>query len=289
MWNALFDSSPLARPSGAFKNGETLEGGELPMIRARQSKSAPVGVVGKVLRILEALDASPNGLQLREISQQTRVNKSTAHRLVANLKNEAYLFRDAVGAYIIGPKLARLGAGIAFHATLRRIARPVLNALSSETKETVNLGIVDGHGVLYLDVIESPHSFRMASRPGMRRPLNCTALGKALLAFLPDEQCEEIYSGLIFDRITPHTIPDLSRLKKDLARIAHRGYSIDDQEVELGARCVAAPIVDGNGRVVAALSISGPTTRVSRERVPAFAQAIKKAARLISTQLRQWA
>src|SRR5215831_4808129 len=91
---------------------------ETMMIRARESKSAPVGVVGKVLRVLEALDASPNGLQLREISQQTRVNKSTAYRFVAHLEKEGYLFRDAVGAYIVGPKLARLGAGVAFHATL---------------------------------------------------------------------------------------------------------------------------------------------------------------------------
>jgi IclR family acetate operon transcriptional repressor len=287
MWDALFQHSPLACPSPDVKNGESFQGGNWSMIRARQSKSAPVGVVGKVLRILEALDASPNGLQLREISQQTRVNKSTAYRFVAHLEKEGYLFRDTVGAYIVGPKLARLGAGVAFHATLRRIARPVLTALSSETKETVNLGILDGHDVLYLDVIESPHSFRMASQPGMHRPLNCTALGKALLAFLPAEQREEIYPGLVFERVTPHTLPNLARLKKDLARIAQRGYSLDDQEVELGARCVAAPVLDGNGRVVAALSISGPTTRVSRERVPAFAQAIRKGARMISIQLRQ--
>ena len=287
MWDALFDSSPVAHPSSGFKNGEIFEGRNWPMIRARESKSAPVGVVGKVLRILEALDASPNGLQLREISQLTRVNKSTAYRFVAHLEKEGYLFRDTAGAYIVGPKLARLGAGVAFHATLRKIARPILTALSTETKETVNLGILDGHDVLYLDVIESPHSFRMASQPGMHRALNCTALGKALLAFLPDEQREEIYPRLIFERVTPHTIPNLARLKKDLARIAQRGYSVDDQEVELGARCVAAPVLDGNRGVVAALSISGPTTRVSRDRVPAFAQAIRKAARMISTQLRQ--
>jgi len=94
------------------------------MIRARESKSAPVGVVGKVLRILEALDAAPTGLQLREISQQTSLNKSTAYRFVAHLENEGYLFRDDTGAYIVGPKLARLGAGIAYHATLRKISRP---------------------------------------------------------------------------------------------------------------------------------------------------------------------
>lgn len=255
------------------------------MIRARQSKSAPVGVVGKVLRILEALDAAPNGLQLREISQQTQVNKSTAYRFVAHLENEGYLFRDSAGAYIVGSKLARLGAGIAYHATLRKVGRPVMLALSSQTKETVNLGVLDGHDILYLDVIESPHSFRMASQPGMHRPLGSTALGKALLAFLPSEQREEILPGLQFERLTPRSILNLARLKKELIRIVQQGYAMDDQETDLGARCVAAPILDQSGKVAAAISVSGPTTRITRDCVAAFAQATKRAARGISAQL----
>src|SRR5439155_16898906 len=105
----------------------------LPMIRASESKSAPVGVVGKVLRILEALDASPAGLQLREIAEQTTVNKSTAYRFVAHLENEGYLLRDEASAYVVAPKLARLGARIAYHATLRKISRPVAVALPNET------------------------------------------------------------------------------------------------------------------------------------------------------------
>ena len=119
------------------------------MIRARASKSAPVGVVGKVLRILEALDASPTGLQLREIAEQTSVNKSTAYRFVAHLEHAGYLLRDQTGSYVIGPKLARLGAGIAYHATLRKIGRSLAVALSNETKETVNLAVLDGPEVLY--------------------------------------------------------------------------------------------------------------------------------------------
>lgn len=168
------------------------------MIRARESKSAPVGVVAKLLRILEALDASPSGLQLREIAEQTSVNKSTAYRFVPHLENEGYLLRDEAGGYVVGPKLAGLGGGIAYHATLRKISRPMAVALSNETKETVNLGVLDGHELLYLEVIESPHSFRMASQPGMHRPLHCTALGKALLAFLPNEQHEELLLMLTF-------------------------------------------------------------------------------------------
>ncbi len=255
------------------------------MIRARESKSAPVGVVGKVLRILEALDASPTGLQLREIAQQTNVNKSTAYRFVAHLETEGYLFRDDAGAYVVGPKLARLGAGIAYHATLRKISRPVVVALSSETKETVNLGVLDGYDVLYLEVIESPHSFRMASQPGMHRPLNCTALGKALLAFLSTEQREEILPMLTFERATPRTIPNLGRLRKELTRVVQQGYAMDDQETDLGARCVAAPILDESGKVAAAISVSGPITRISRDRIQAYALATKKAARTISAQL----
>src|SRR6266404_6085476 len=247
----------------------------LPVIRARESKSAPVGVVGKVLRILEALDASPTGLQLREISQQTSLNKSTAYRFVAHLESEGYLFRDDAGAYVVGPKLARLGAGIAYHATLRNISRPVLTQLAKETTETVNL-----------DVLESPHSFRMASQPGMHRPPNCTALGKVLLAFLPSEQREEILPMLTFERATPHTIPNLARFRKELARVVQQSLAMDDQETDLGARCVAAPVLDESGKVAAAISVSGPITRMSRDRIQAFALATKKAARTISARLR---
>src|SRR5438094_378642 len=132
------------------------------MIRARESKSAPVGVVGKVLRILEALDAAPTGLQLREISQQTSLNKSTAYRFVAHLESEGYLFRDDTGAYIVGPKLARLGAGIAYHATLRKVSRPVLTQLSKETTETVNLAVLDESGKVVAAISVSGPITRMS-------------------------------------------------------------------------------------------------------------------------------
>src|SRR5262249_50365152 len=218
------------------------------MIRARESKSAPVGVVAKVLRILEALDRSPAGLQLREIALQTGINKSTAYRFLAHLENEDYLFRDNGGAYIVGPKLARLGSGVSFHATLRKVSRPVLTWIGQSTKETVNLGVLEGHEVLYLDVMESSHSFRMVSQPGMRRPLSCTALGKAILAFLPNEQREEILPALTYEHFTQYTISNEARLRKELARIAQQGYAIDNQETNLGAICVAAPILDESGK-----------------------------------------
>ncbi|MGB6430010.1 MAG: IclR family transcriptional regulator [Candidatus Acidiferrales bacterium] len=255
------------------------------MIRARQSKAAPVGVVGKVLRILEALDSSPTGLQLRQIAQQTSIHKSTAYRFLAHLEGAGYLFRDDSGAYVIGPRLAHLGAGISFHATLRKVSRPALQKVWRTTKETVNLAVIDGHEILYLDVIESGHMFRMGSQVGMRRALYCTGLGKALLAFLPLEQREEMFASLSFERVTNHTIPDAARLRKELAKIFRQGFALDDQEAVLGARCVAAPILDDSGKIVAALSVSGPITRISRDKIPSFAASVKSAAKDISSRL----
>ncbi|MGO9641732.1 MAG: IclR family transcriptional regulator [Candidatus Acidiferrales bacterium] len=238
-----------------------------------------------MLRILEALDSSPTGLQLRQIAQQTSIHKSTAYRFLAHLESAGYLFRDDGGAYIIGPRLAQLGAGIAYHATLRKVSRPALQRMWRTTKETVNLAVLDGHDVLYLDVIESPHMFRMGSQVGMRRPLNCTALGKAILAFLPLEQREEMLASLTFDRVTSRTITDAARLRKELAKILRLGFALDDQETDLGARCIAAPILDGSGKIMAALSISGPITRISRDKIQSFAKSAKSAAKDISSRL----
>src|SRR5262249_36001902 len=111
------------------------------MIRARESKAAPVGVVMKVLKILEALHSNPSGLQLKQIARQTAINKSTAYRFLAHLQGEGYLYRDDAGAYVIGPKLARMGSGTNFEESLRKMARPVLQKLWTATGETVNLAV----------------------------------------------------------------------------------------------------------------------------------------------------
>ncbi len=255
------------------------------MIRARESKSAPVGVVAKVLRVLEALDGSPGGLQLKKIAAETGINKSTAYRFLAHLESEGYLLRDDAGVYIIGPKLVRLGSGITYQTTLRGISRPVLQNLWETTRETVNLAVLDGQDALYIDVMESPHTFRLVSQIGMRRPVYCTALGKALAAYLPTEEKEHVLSSLSFERFTPHTLTRLAQLRKELATVRRRGYALDNGETVLGSRCVGAPILDENSKVAAAISVAGPITRMSRAKIPVFAAAVKEAARTISARL----
>src|SRR5690242_1703862 len=255
------------------------------MIRARESKSAPVGVVTKVLQILEILHNSPSGLQLKDVSLQTGINKSTAYRFLAHLVHEGYVFRDSTGAYAIGVRLARLASGVSYQTTLRKISRPVVQQLWRATGETVNLAVLDGREVLYLDVMESSHTFRLVSQVGMRRPVYCTALGKAMLAFMPEEEQQYFFNGLAFERFTPHTIRGAAQLRKEFALIRQRGYSIDNEEAYLGSRCIGAPIFEASGKIAAALSVSGPTTRVTREKVPAVASAAKNAAMAISRTL----
>jgi DNA-binding IclR family transcriptional regulator len=254
-------------------------------MQLRETKSAPVGVVTKVLRILEALHASPAGLQLKDVAKETGLNKSTAYRFLAHLEHEAYVFRDVSGAYAIGVKLARLGSGVSYHTTLCKIAHPILRQLWEATGETVNLAVLDGHVVLYLDVIESSHTFRLVSEIGLRRPLYCTSLGKVILAFSPEQQQEHLLSGLTFEPFTPRTARGPVQLRKELALILQRGYSIDDEEAYVGSRCIGAAIFDGSRQVAAAVSVSGPVTRVTRQKIPVFTQSVKDAAAAISKSL----
>lgn len=178
-----------------------------------------------------------------------------------------------------------MGSGITYQATLRQISRPILHKLWKITGETANLAVLDGQDVLYLDVMESSHTFRLVSHMGMRRPVHCTALGKALAAYLAAEEKEHLLSSLSFERFTPHTLTRLARLRKELARVRQRGYALDDEEAVLGSRCVGAPIFEESGKVAAAISVAGPTTRIRRDKIPVFAAAVKEAARAISARL----
>lgn len=255
-------------------------------MRKSGSKSAPVGVISKVLRILELLDHSAYGLQLKEIAAKTAINKSTAHRFLRHLEAESYLFRDAAGTYMPGVRLARLGAGVSFQRTLCRICRPTLESLRAATDETVNLAVLDGAEIVYLDVLESQQMFRLVSPVGMRRPAHCTSLGRAIIANLNDErQREEILASIQTIPSTSRNAKNGSSLKKALRQISKQGFSLDDEETAHGARCVGAAIFDAEGSVVGGISVSGPVLRITKERLPFFSAEVCKAAREISWQL----
>jgi DNA-binding IclR family transcriptional regulator len=257
------------------------------MARAAKSSAsaAPVGVISKVLRILEALQGSSAGLALKAICDLTGIHKSTAHRFLKHLERERYLIRTEAGAYLIGPRLSQMSARGNHGATLQGVARPILWELWKSTQETVNLAVLDQGTVLYVDVIESPHEFRLSSRVGTRRSLHVTALGKALAAFLPAELRENILSTITFQSATPRTIMNLLQFRQELEKIRQQGYAVDDEEAVQGARCVSAPILNSDSEPIGAVSVSGPVTRVSPEQVGMLAGAVMSAARAISAAM----
>jgi len=252
---------------------------------ALKSSSAPVGVISKVLKILEVLQSSGSGLGLKAISDATGIHKSTAHRFLKHLEREGYLICTEAGAYLIGPRLAQMTARVNPQANLQTVARPVLWELWKSTQETVNLAVLDQNTVLYIEVMESPHEFRLSSRVGTRRPLHATALGKALAAFLPDDARDSILSTISFQPSTQKTIMNMVQFRRELQKIQRQGYALDDEEAVLGARCVSAPVLDSSGEAVGAVSVSGPVTRLSLNQVATLADAVTSAARSISVAM----
>jgi DNA-binding IclR family transcriptional regulator len=255
------------------------------MKRSRESKSAPVGVLSKVLKIFDLLQNHPFGLDLKTISTEAAINKSTAYRFLAHLEREGYLMRDDAGSYLLGMKLLQLGARGNHRTMLDQAAAPVLRELWRATEETVNVGVLDGGQVLYVAVLESPHAFRLVSKIGMRRPLYSTALGKAMLAYTPDEEKAHLLSSLNFQALTPYTLTSLMQLESDLENVRRQGYALDNEENVLGARCIGAPVLNARGEAVAAISLSAPITRIGTEKIGMFAVAVKDAAAEIAARL----
>jgi IclR family transcriptional regulator, acetate operon repressor len=255
------------------------------MPRVSASANTPIGVLAKVLKILEAIQGTPSGLSLKAICDRTGIHKSTAHRFLKHLEGERYLLRTDAGTYLIGPRFGQLTSGVDHRATLQAVARPILWELWKSTQETVNLAILDHGSVLYVDVLESPHEFRLSSRVGTRRPIHVTALGKALAAFLSEEEKNNIFSALTFQPLTPKTIMNLVQLRQELSKVRRQGYAVDDEETTLGARCVSAPILATSGEAVAAVSVSGPIARISTSQVSALAAAVMNATGSISAAL----
>jgi IclR family acetate operon transcriptional repressor len=248
----------------------------------KYSDSVSVGVISKVLRILEVLQNSPAGLSLKAICDDTGINKSTAHRFLRHLERESYLLRTEGGAYLIGPRLTRMSACANMSATLQAVARPILSDLWRDTQETVNLGVLDHGTLLYIDVMESPHEFRLVSRVGMRRSLHVAAMGKVLTAFLPASEYARVLKGIVFQRVTPKTIMNMVQLQTELEKVRHQGYAVDNEEALLGCRCVSAPVLNSERVAIGALSVSGPVSRVTLGHVGVLARQVRAAAMEVS-------
>lgn len=218
-------------------------------------------------------------LGLGEIAKALRIPKSTAHGILETLVHEGLVAREArTGIYSLGIRLLELGQAAQENFELRRVASPRLLALNRELDETVHLTVLDGDVVLYVDCFESSKRLRTYSVIGVRAPLHCTAVGKAILAFLDDDEQIRLVNRIALERFTERTITDRAALLAHLKTVRARGWSVDDVEHEEGVRCVGVPVFDNRGRVCASLSISGPTQRIRTALLPSLARKARAAA-----------
>ncbi len=226
-----------------------------------------IKVLQKAFRLLELFSEEVQELSAAEITKRLRYNKTTAFRLISNLEEEGYLDQDPeTNKYRLGMKLFFLGNLLRPSRYLKEVAKPLLQKLSKESGETVHLAVLHKGEALYVDKVESKRAVRVVvSQVGRKLPAHCTGVGKILLAYLPAGQVQEIVAkkGLTF--FTQNTITTHDQLRDELDRIAGQGFAYDNEEIEIGLKCVGAPIfVDKH--VVAALSVSVPRERFDDNR-----------------------
>lgn len=242
--------------------------------------------VDRALSIIEVLSDYEAGLGITEISGKIDLHKSTVYRLLSTLIYKGYVQQDdKTNKYKLTLKLFELGNKKLENADILAIARSYLKELMEEVNEVVHLVLLEGKDIVYIDKVESHNTIRMHSNIGKRSPAYCTSVGKSILAHLPEEKVKEIWDNSDIRRLTEYTITDFEEFQKELGKTKENNYAIDDEENELGVRCVGAPIFDYKGDPVAAISISGPTIRVTKDKVEEISESVIKYSKMISREL----
>jgi IclR family transcriptional regulator, KDG regulon repressor len=245
-----------------------------------------VQVLDRVLALLDTLGKQAPDSSLTDLRCALKLHKSTVHRLLMVLERHGMVDKNAqTGRYRLGLKLFELGSKAIGVLDLRELARPYLQRLQEDTQETVNLAILDHGEVLYLERVEPSRNLRMVAPVGHRFPVNSTALGKAILGAMAEADAVALLRQAGMKSQTKNTITSSAAMRQELKAIRSRGYAIDDEENEEGARCVAAAVRDHLGNPVAAISVSGPAMRVSRNRIPGIAKLVVSSANWVSVEL----
>ena len=247
--------------------------------------SESVRAVARSLDILSCFSQSEPVLSLTEIAGRVKMPKSTVHRLLATLENRRFIKRDeATGLYHLGLRFIEMAALVLQDLDLERWAQSYLQRLCAECGETVDLAVLDGDHVVYLQVVESPHRVKLAAAVGQRLPAFCTASGKAFLAYLPDERVTEVLSAGL-TRYTDNTKVSLEDLRDELHRTRQQGFAISEQEYEEDIHAVAAPILNDDGYPLMVIAIVGPSFRLSRERMMVLGESIRAAIETIKREV----
>lgn len=251
----------------------------------RLARRYNIAVVEKAIDVLEAFDGEDT-LSLGELARKVGQPKPSVFRLVATLVERGFLEPDEQqDRYRLGLHLAEVARNALARLTLRNLARPYLRQLRDDFGYSVNLAAITRGYVIFVDVLPGLHAIRMETEPGSRVELHATAAGKAISALLPEADLEQRLSASDLRAFTPRTITNRSMLREEIARIRTTGYAVDDEERELGARCIAAAIRGLDGTVEGAISISSVSARLSDDLIPRVGSAVLAACDRISLGL----
>ncbi|HEX4664581.1 MAG TPA: IclR family transcriptional regulator, partial [Terriglobales bacterium] len=237
----------------------------MPHSKTKRPVESPyqIQVLDRALALLELLSHQGPDLTLAQLSEMLKLHKSTAHRLIMVLERHRLIEKNSTtGRYRLGLKLFELGTKAIGQLDLRERSRPFLERAVLHTGETGHLCVYDDGEVVYLDKIEPDRSVRLTSSVGRRNPAYCTAVGKAIMAFLPEAQVEAAVQKHGLFQLTRKTITNMLDLRADLARVRKLGYAMDDEEHEEGVICVGAPVWSVGAFPIAAISVSGPAFRM---------------------------
>jgi DNA-binding IclR family transcriptional regulator len=275
----------IYRTVTAESSGFCIQSGVILQCETMTAKRTPQGVqvLHKTIDILDALRHAPEGMSLAGLATHSGMPKPTVYRILVTLASRGYLERAADSSYRISRKLFEEPRDSAFEQRLVRAARPAMEKLAALCKETLNLGVLDGGEVLVIETVESRQAVRMTSKIGNRRYPHSTGLGKILLSDLQEREVLRLIRSKGMPRFTPATIVREKDLVVELERVRAQGYAVDNMENELDGRCIAAPIMDAQRKVIAALSISGPLPRMTMTRAKAMVKELTATCKAIGS------
>ena len=249
-------------------------------------KNEKVQTIDRLIQIMDCFTIDQNELGVREVARLTALSPSVCGRLMMAAKYQGLLLQNPESrSYSVGPKSLRWAEVYTTNLDIRNVALPVINELLLETKETISLYILDGDDRLCVERMESAQNVRIVARIGRRLPLYAGSAGKLLLAYLPEKRQNEILSRTDFQPLTSKTITDAKILKEELKKIRTQGYALSDGEWVEDAAGIAAPIFDVRGDILAALTVSGPSSRFTNEKIKFHKDYLLNAAEQISRDL----
>lgn len=248
-------------------------------------KKYSVPALEKAMAILDLLDQADQEYTVTEIHTRLEIPKATAFMILNVLESYNVVRKSNHGRYSLGPKIYTLGMSYMTKMDLKKIARPHMEQLSRETGLTSHLGILIDKGILFIEKVEIESFIKFNTFPGMRSEIHTTSMGKAIAAFIPEEELKAILDSIVMGRYTPNTITEKDKFIQVLERIRQSGYSIEDEEGEIGIRCIGAPIFDIDRRVVAAVSVTALKSDLTVDLFQHIGDKVKEAANKISIDL----